>query len=196
MKEGSEDKCDGPAWRKQGYLSSDGYSGRDLLMCRLSALPLTRGEKASLRKENGTNWVEMKKWHGSTMFNKDLFLVVEGALCWGSYNRKKSLLHRGAYLYFTGCLFVWQLYCHSFRWLNLCSGVYKRSEHLSLLVQVEWNRVAEQFIFLYNYTPLTFHMRAPLRFHTSSTNWLHLIRLYRVCKTSTRNKKNALILQT
>lgn len=121
-----------------------------------------------------------KKWHKSTLFNKQLFLVAEGApfLTEAPCNRKESFLHRGAYLYFTGCLFVWQLYCHNFRWLNLCSRVYKRSEHLSLLVQVEGDRVAEQFIFLYNYAPLTFHMRAPLCFHTSSTNWLHLIRLY------------------
>lgn len=95
---------------------------------------------------------------------------------------------RGANLYFTGCLFGRQLYCHNFRWLNLCSRVYKRSEHLSLLVQVERDRVAEQFIFLYNYTPLTFRMRAPLCFHTSSTNRLHLIRLERGCKASTGKK--------
>lgn len=198
FKDGWEGKCDRPAWRKQGYVSSDGYSEMDLLVCRLSALPLIRGEKASIGKENGTNWVEKKKWHKSTMFNKQLFLAVEGTpfLPETPYNRKESFLHRDAYLCFTGCLFVWQLYCHNFRWLNLCSRVYKRSEHLSLLVQVEWDRVAEQFIFLYNYTPLTFHMRAPLCFHTSSTNWLHLIRLYRVCKTSTCNKRKTLILQT
>lgn len=42
-------------------------------------LPLIRRGKASSGKENGTNWVEKKKWHESTMFNKQLFLVVEGA---------------------------------------------------------------------------------------------------------------------
>lgn len=79
FRESCEGKCEGPAWRKQGYLSSDGDSGRDLLTCRLSALPLTRGEKASLGKENGTNWVEKRKWHESTVFSKEIFLVAEGA---------------------------------------------------------------------------------------------------------------------
>lgn len=89
------------------------------------------------------------------------------------------------------CLLVWQLYCHNFRLLNLCSRVYKRSEHLSLSVQVAWDRVVEQFILLSNYTPLTFHMRAPLCFHSSSTNWLCLIRLGSVCRTSTCNWRNS-----
>lgn len=93
------------------------------------------------------------------------------------------------------CLLVWQLYCHNFRLLNLCSRVYKRSEHLSLSVQVEWDRVVEQFIFLSNYTPLTFRMRAPLCFPTSSTNWLCLIRLSRACKTSTCSYRNTPALQ-
>lgn len=88
-------------------------------------------------------------------------------------------------------LLVQQLYCHNFRLLNLCSRVYKRSEHLSLSVQVEWDRVVEQFILLSNYTPLTFHMRAPLCFHTSSTNWLCLIRLGSICKTSTWHGRNS-----
>lgn len=64
---------------KHDRLSSDGYSGMDLLVCGLSALPLIRRGKASSGKENGTNWVEKKKWHESTMFNKQLFSVVEGA---------------------------------------------------------------------------------------------------------------------
>lgn len=89
------------------------------------------------------------------------------------------------------CLLVLQLYCHHFRLLNLCSRVSKRSEHLSLSVQVEWDRVVEQFILLSNYTPLTFHMRAPLCFHTSSTNWLCLIRLGSICKTSTCDWRNS-----
>lgn len=89
------------------------------------------------------------------------------------------------------CPLVRLLYCHNFRLLNLCSRVYKRSEHLSLSVQVEWDRVVKQFILLSNYTPLTFHMRVPLCFHTSSTNWLCLIRLGSVCKTSTCNWRNS-----
>lgn len=79
FKSGCKGKHDRPAWRKQGYWSSEAYSGMDLLACRLSALPLIRRGKASLGKENGTNWVEKKKWHKSTMFNKELFLMVEGA---------------------------------------------------------------------------------------------------------------------
>lgn len=167
-------------------------------MCRLLALLQIRGQKAPLGKENRIQWVEKGKWHKSTMFNKQLFLVVEGApfLKETPCTRKESFLHRGACLHFTGCLFVWQLYCHNFRWLNLCSRVYRRSEHLSLLVQAEWDRVVEQFIFLYNYTPLTFHMRAPLCFLSSSTNWLHLIRLSGVCKTSTRHKRSTFRLPT
>ena len=79
FKDSGEGKHDRLARRKQGQLSSDGYSGMDLLECRLSALPLIRRGKASSGKENGTNWVDKKKWHESTMFNKQLFLVVEGA---------------------------------------------------------------------------------------------------------------------
>lgn len=79
FKDSGEGKHDRLARRKQGQLSSDGYSGMDLLECRLSALPLIRREKASSGKKNGTNWVEKKKWHASTMFNKQLFVVVEGA---------------------------------------------------------------------------------------------------------------------
>jgi len=78
FKDSGEGKHDRPAWRKRGYLSSDGYSGMDLLVRRLSALPLIRRGKASSGKENGTYWVEKKKWHESPMFNKQLFLVVEG----------------------------------------------------------------------------------------------------------------------
>lgn len=79
FKDSGEGEHDRPARRKQGCLSSDGYSGMNLLVCRLSVLPLIRRGKASSGKENGTNWVEKKKWHESTMFNKQLFLVVEGA---------------------------------------------------------------------------------------------------------------------
>lgn len=59
---------------------------------------------------------------------------------------------------------------------------------LVTLVQVEGDIVGEQFVFLYNYTPLTFRMRALLCFQTSRTNWLHLIRLYQVCKNGTATK--------
>ena len=79
FKDSGEGKHDRPARRKRGYLSSDGYGGMDLLVHRLSALPLIRRRKASSGKENGTNWVEKKKWHESTMFNKQLFWVFEGA---------------------------------------------------------------------------------------------------------------------
>lgn len=80
---------------------------------RVQAVSLTtnqkRGKHLQEKKTEQTEWKE--KWHESTMFNKQLFLVVEGA----PFPRipvtgRESFLHRGTYLYVTGCLCVCDSY--------------------------------------------------------------------------------------
>lgn len=124
-----------------------------------------KGENAPLGKENGTNWVEMKKRHKSTMFTKSFPCGWRCPLLTRLLRQEGGTPTWGAHPYFTRCLSVWQLYCHDFRWLSLCSRAYKRSAHLSLVVQVEGDRVGEQS-FLFIITPINLtHESSPVLSH-------------------------------
>lgn len=74
--------------------------------------------------------------------------------------------------------------------------VYKRSAHLSLVVQVEGDRVGEQFVFLYNYTPLTFPNESSPVLSYQQHQLAAFDKVLPSMQEQHSNKRNTLMLQT